>query len=569
MALRVHWFYEKCKHDRARMTTTRTDDLANRLEKVPSVVAMHNAADGMDKGHSYLEMLRCICVELLSHMNNPAVLIFLILVQSTIGSEVAPKMRQTLRRLDPASGEMKWITRLPRHQMAYRCEAFPGRVVVYSTRNDAIADHNSEVPQSRVMFIDSQTGRSTAPFDTHDYTFDYDDPLLVWSGRPQAVLDPRSELRLSNDWVSHGLGALPLWSAGSNTIHFTDSRLQPVWALHLPEGAYNLTSWRDILSFVGWGASKEGGRKLYAQRAGEDSVLWEFTPFKDVVGASDRGRALFAQVGLRVFPGNQELFAVSSGHIFALEPASGKVLWTYAVNTDPIIRKEGAIFLSMELLDSGEHLFLTSDHLMVKFSKSEKKVEQVFLRDVLSFPEPFLSEGFVHCFTAHVDQRQEERRMTVPARNATNYRLGSLIDSFQRTLPEKAELLLQKGVTNGMSVSAGPDVVTEAVWDFKERHSENDIGTDVLDSWKKPVKLSFISGECSTNSVGRVQSCIVVRAHSFGPDRRDDGGSGDDLVFHKRILVAETIHQEASSGSSKQSNSVGGAAHAILRIRKE
>src|SRR6266487_2217145 len=61
----------------------------------------------------------------------------------------------TLRKIDPLTGDLKWSYEFSRDRRPYRCEAYPGRIVVFS---DSMSQWD-DGPNSEVFFLDSRSGR--------------------------------------------------------------------------------------------------------------------------------------------------------------------------------------------------------------------------------------------------------------------------------------------------------------------------------------------------------------------------------------------------------------------------
>jgi outer membrane protein assembly factor BamB len=316
---------------------------------------------------------------------------------------VEPDIQVSLRKIDPLTGGEKWNVSFPTNQRPYRCEAYTNRIVVflYTTH-----DRNKWL-KSKVIFLDSKTGRTVAPFDTRDFVYGDDDPQLTRSrdGSQGSILDERGEIWLPNGWVSHGVSRLPWWNAGTNQIYFFDRyHWELKWSLTLPEGAYNLSHWSNVLVFRK-GIKKDNKRIgiLYGQPAGRNSPIWEFALPADVPDVSIR---TFDVVGpptiSRDFTytvGKQEIYVFGGGTLFALGPDTGKTLWRYNVSGDPALKKKSIQLDYADVLEMGDDLILSSGTTLARFNKKPRSAVAVIRNDLHDNPLPISCDGFVYCFT--------------------------------------------------------------------------------------------------------------------------------------------------------------------------
>lgn len=263
----------------------------------------------------------------------------------TRASMLESDVQITLRKIDSLTGNEKWNVSFPQNQRPYRCEAYSNGIVAFLYLTD---NKPNKETKSKMAFLDSNTGRAIAPFDTRDFVYGDDDPQITRSryGSQGSALDERGELWLPNGWVSHGVSRLPWWNAGTNQIYFFDRyhwALQ--WSMTLPEGAYNLSHWNNILVFRK--SVKKGNKRigiLYGQTAGQNLPMWEFSlptdvpdmevHTADVVGPPAISRDFVYDVG------KQEIFVFGGGTLFALRPSTGKILWRHSISNDSVLKKE-------------------------------------------------------------------------------------------------------------------------------------------------------------------------------------------------------------------------------------
>ncbi len=310
----------------------------------------------------------------------------------------------TLRKIDPLTGKEQWSVPFPRWQRPYRCEAYKDRIVVflYSTSDFG----NGAV--NEMVFLDSQKGRAAAPFDTRSFVHKDDDPLITRSrgGSQGSVLDERAELLLPNGWVSHGVSRLPWWNAGTNQIYFFDRyHWELQWSMTLPEGAYNLVNWSNVLVYYKWdrkGTNYLG--TLYGQKAGNNVPAWKFTlpadvpdevvpPAFDAPGPPGVSREFSYAVG------EQAIFACGGGALFALEPGTGKILWRYSFANDPVLKTSSFNLNRADILELNDDLVLISGETLARFNKTSRLISAVLRKDIYYNPAPIVCGGFIYCFT--------------------------------------------------------------------------------------------------------------------------------------------------------------------------
>jgi hypothetical protein len=262
-----------------------------------------------------------------------------------------------------------------------------------------------------VFFLDSKSGKPAAPFDTRDFVDWTHDPQLARSGLGSqgSVLEERCELHLPNGWISYGVARLRWWNAGSNKIHFFDSsKWELKWTLTLPEGAYNLAHWENLLVFY---KGKEENHKrtgrLFGQLAGRPSPNWEFSlpreiadvtirsPAPDVVGPPVISRGFTYAIG------DNEIYTFGNGALIALDPRNGKPLWRYGIARDPVIVKNVVHFDFAQIIVAEDNLLLVSQGAMVKFNKVSQPKAMVVRKDFHDGPMPVVAEGLLYCFTEH------------------------------------------------------------------------------------------------------------------------------------------------------------------------
>jgi outer membrane protein assembly factor BamB len=313
---------------------------------------------------------------------------------------IPPDVQVSITCLDAQNGKEQWSSSFARNLRPYRCEVYKGRVVVFlSGIREVFGELNSTM-----VFLDSRTGKPMAPFDTRNFVYKDDDPQIRRSrlGSQGSVYEERSELLLPNGWVSYGVARLPWWNARSNNVYFFDRRTWDLaWTVTLPEGAYNLSHWRDILVFCK--TRDENGKwtsRLYAQPAGSPVPTWEFTLPKDI---PDRESETFDAPGppkiVRAFSytvGSRSVFAFGNGAVFALEPRSGKVLWRHVVRDEKV---KGDSFSYGEVIETEANILLASGSVLARLDESSGGKLSVLRRDLYNGPTPVCVGTGVYCFT--------------------------------------------------------------------------------------------------------------------------------------------------------------------------
>ena len=200
--------------------------------------------------------------------------------QPASGEIIEPDVQVSLTRINPTSGKTIWSVPFDRKLRPYRCEAYTNRIVAYLFEYDS--KHGFEPENTKVVFLSSETGDKVSPFDTRNFLHPEEDPLITRTGSDGSMEEERSELSLPNGWRSHGVAGLAWRNSGKNSIYFFQGS-QLKWTMILPDGAYNLAHWKDILIYR---RHTEDNKRitdtLYAYPAGRDSTTWSFALPNDI-----------------------------------------------------------------------------------------------------------------------------------------------------------------------------------------------------------------------------------------------------------------------------------------------
>ena len=311
---------------------------------------------------------------------------------------IPPDIQVSLTRMDPRTGKIAWSVPFARALRPYRCESYPGKIVVFLYPIGAGIDQSNTV----VAFFDSQSGKAVTPFDMRRFIFPDDDPQTArsHSGSQGSVLDERAELILSNGWISYGVARLPWWNCGTNRIFFFDRRTWDLmWILTLPDGAYNLAHWHDVLIFRKYAQEKHKFvDHLYGQPAGSPAPAWEFILPTDIPDFEARAPDVIGSTICRTFAyavGKQKIFVSANGVLFTLDPRNGKVISRYSIPQSP------GSFACADLLETDRNLVLTSGNFMAGFEETPKPRFSVICMNVFSEVSPISVSGSLYCFTQH------------------------------------------------------------------------------------------------------------------------------------------------------------------------
>jgi outer membrane protein assembly factor BamB len=317
------------------------------------------------------------------------------------GQVVRPDVQVSITRVNPLDGQTIWSVPVDRKLASYRLEAYTNRIVVFFYRADSDPNFNN----SEVLFLDAKTGRRVEPFDTLDFIYPNEDPQIARSrfGSQGSVEEERGEITLPNGWRSHGVAGLSWRNAGSNDIYFFEgSKME--WSMILPEGAYNLSHWNDILIYRRY--TEEARRiidRLYAQPAGQNSTIWVFALPKDLPDRPWGAADFISDKTVRGFSytvGKQTVFTFGSGTLFALDPKTGKLSWRYAVKDDPAVKKNALSSMDdAEIIEAESGLILFSEKTIVRFDQKPKPHATVLRNDLFDQPSPIVAGGSIYCFT--------------------------------------------------------------------------------------------------------------------------------------------------------------------------
>lgn len=228
-----------------------------------------------------------------------------------------------LKRISAENGRENWAFRIPQALAAYRVEVFPDAVIL-SLR--AARGESTEV-----FALRPEDGSPRGGIDSRRFHAAGDDPLLGVSGHEEyQPFDQRTEVVLANGWHSSGMGRVR-WGMGRVVHFFKPPEWNVVWTLTIPERVADIKSWKDMILYR---VSKLDGRvrlgELHGVAAGETRDRWTFMLPTETAPEKLYGSDIVGLEGARdidFHAGEELLWVVGAGVLFALDPRTGSVQW--------------------------------------------------------------------------------------------------------------------------------------------------------------------------------------------------------------------------------------------------
>jgi outer membrane protein assembly factor BamB len=320
---------------------------------------------------------------------------------------IEPDLQVSLTKVDPANGKTIWTVPFDRSLRPYRCEVYTNGVVAF------LYNKNRGPMASKVVFVDPESGKPVEPFDTREFIYSWQDPLVARSrwGSQGSVEDERGELRLPNRWRTKGVARLSWYNWGPNKIHFFSQTNNLEWTMVLPHGAYNLANWRNILFYKQYSEDKQANvtsDTLFAMRIRATNTLWSFQLPDDLPPRPIRGSDFITDQKSRRFShfvGKTNIFVFADETLFALSPETGKLEYRHKVSEDKVMKEGQVKMQDAEILEGDENLFLFSSHELskhelVRFNRQTRSVDAIVRRDMYSNPLPVAAKGALYCFTS-------------------------------------------------------------------------------------------------------------------------------------------------------------------------
>ena len=293
--------------------------------------------------------------------------------------------------LKQSDGETIWQRWFDRGKMPLEYRVVQGKVRITLYRPFTGAEPSSCCEDITPLYLDAQTGKDIAPFRQIDET-------------------DQGEIVLSNGWTSYGIERLKGLNDQINPVYFFDQSFELKWKMNLPKGAYDFTSWNNVVVYKKRG--REGGQlvdRLFGQDAGHDSSKWNFVLPTDLAiqGEFLQGDASLPVSFSRSFTyinGKESIYLYGSGTLFALRPTTGEVEWHYTVSNDELVRHVNASFDRALIEDAGDDLILVSRRIMIRFDIATRRPDLVLRNDLLDIENPaalpICNGGFIYCFTS-------------------------------------------------------------------------------------------------------------------------------------------------------------------------
>jgi outer membrane protein assembly factor BamB len=299
---------------------------------------------------------------------------------------IRPDVEVGMLCLDAATGKAVWQHWFGRKLMFTGYQFSDGKAVVRFYGMPSRNDDQDHTNKDSAAFLDMKTGKTVLPF-----------YLPV----------PSCELVLSNGWSSQGVTNLAWHNIGTNLIYFFDAHSNMVWKMTLPEGAYNLANWHDVLVYSQYVEEhKNLVDHLFGQTAGKGNPIWEFILPNDIPSLDQIGGDFIGPKNyLRTFTykvGKDSILVFGGGTLFSLAPTTGIVEWRSQVSSDTVVKRSKSKFNSAYVAEAGGDLLLLSDQTLLRFKKASRPVISL-LRDDIDMDSfyqgklPVYIDGKIYC----------------------------------------------------------------------------------------------------------------------------------------------------------------------------
>ena len=246
-----------------------------------------------------------------------AIALSIALVVPAAAKSFAPRTDLEIVALDAKTGDVKWTHKgAPLGNAHY--ELYPNVLAVYP--------HYDLTKKSSPMFLDPMTGAAVK--DTRDVK------KLRAASSGQWV---KGSIVLANDWRLDNFE-----QGNTKTLDFTDPKTGRVaWSVvpaHYPE---YVRAYKDIL-FVGYGYLTDESI-VFAYKTGAAKPAWTID-FNKLLNkpAKKKPPQRLGRVVLQII--GDVLFAQTGEHVFALEPATGKIIWRLDADAALGIRYEPDLY---------------------------------------------------------------------------------------------------------------------------------------------------------------------------------------------------------------------------------
>jgi outer membrane protein assembly factor BamB len=238
-------------------------------------------------------------------MRTLLLLIIALSAQPLHAESFLPKTDNAIVALDLRSGRLLWSHRPAKLSDAH-FEVYGRGVVAYPSY--------SGDDRKKPIYLDPRTGKTLPAFRRGKRD------LRARS----ATFHPPPPVVLDNGWRLSGFSP-----GNTKTLQFVDGKGRPVWSITTPGYPHRVAGHKQLVFWAYSYLSKEG--VLYAHRAGQHKPQWK-VDLNAIVGP--RRKPAFHR-RIRAYPLTRMIFQVlddvlyvnANEHVFALEPASGKLRW--------------------------------------------------------------------------------------------------------------------------------------------------------------------------------------------------------------------------------------------------
>ena len=233
------------------------------------------------------------------------VALMLVVHGTTRASTYAAKTDNEVVALDLRTGKELWSYK-PKHLSDAHFEAHAAGLIVYP--------HYAGNKRSNAIYLDYRNGKRLRAFSSRRQ------PLAK-----SATFWPLPKLALRNGWVLRGFRP-----GYSKQLRFVDPRTnKTTWVLRTPGYPYRVAAWRNLV-FWAYGYLSHDGI-LRAHRAGRAKPVWT-VDLNRLLPPGPRPRF---HGRIRAYPLTRMIFQVidntlyvnANEHVFALDPATGRLRW--------------------------------------------------------------------------------------------------------------------------------------------------------------------------------------------------------------------------------------------------
>lgn len=257
-------------------------------------------------------------------------------------STYAPKTDNEIVALELRTGKQLWVYKPARLSDAH-FEAYPAGVIAFP--------HYDGSKRTGALYLDYRTGKRLRRSFTPRTR-----PLAK-----SATFYPLPRIALRNGWTLRGFSP-----GNSRQLDFVDPRSGKIaWTLRTPGYPHHVAAWRNLVFWAYSYLSKDG--VLHAYRAGQAKPVWT-VDLNQLIPPGPRPRY---HGRIRAYPLTRMIFQVigdtlyvnANEHVFALEPATGRLRWHRNLARDLGLRYFPDMFggaLNLAVFASAEKVLVVS-----------------------------------------------------------------------------------------------------------------------------------------------------------------------------------------------------------------